>query len=123
MFNTAFNDFISPEKASLDYYPANLRTEIDTVNEWIYPNINSKLPFFCPPLFRVTFICVSADGVYRAGFAASQEAYEKAVHDVFSALDKAEKILAEKDYLVGNKLTEADIRLWVTIVSGIKNHH
>ena len=56
------------------------------------------------------------DGVYRAGFATTQGAYEKAVHEVFEALDKAEKLLAGKDYLVGDMLTEADIRLWVTIV-------
>ena len=43
MFNTAFNDFIAPDKAALDYYPESLRTEIDSLNEWIYPNINSKL--------------------------------------------------------------------------------
>jgi putative glutathione S-transferase len=57
------------------------------------------------------------DGVYRAGFAASQEAYESAVKDVFNGLDKVEKSLEGKDYLVGDRLTEADIRLWVTIVS------
>ena len=56
------------------------------------------------------------DGVYRSGFATSQAAYEKAVVEVFDALDKVEKILTGKDYLVGDKLTEADVRLWVTIV-------
>ncbi len=58
-----------------------------------------------------------ADGVYRAGFSTTQEAYTPAVHDVFDALDKVEKLLEGKDYLVGDRLTEADIRLWVTIVS------
>ena len=58
-----------------------------------------------------------ADGVYRSGFATTQAAYELAVADVFSALDKVEKVLEGKDYLVGNTLTEADIRLWVTTVS------
>lgn len=57
------------------------------------------------------------DGVYRSGFATSQEAYAKAVVEVFDALDKVEKILTGKTYLVGDRLTEADIRLWVTIVS------
>lgn len=57
------------------------------------------------------------DGVYRSGFATTQEAYEKAVHEVFDALDKVEKILTGKDHLVGGRLTEADVRLWVTIVS------
>jgi len=57
------------------------------------------------------------DGVYRSGFAQSQSAYEKAVHEVFDSLDKVEKILDGKDYLIGDRLTEADIRLFVTIVS------
>lgn len=57
------------------------------------------------------------DGVYRAGFATTQKSYTTAVHEVFNALDKVEKLLEGKDYLVGDRLTEADIRLWVTIVS------
>jgi glutathionyl-hydroquinone reductase len=56
------------------------------------------------------------DGVYRAGFATQQAAYETAVKIVFAGLDKVEKILTGKDYLVGGRLTEADVRLWVTIV-------
>ncbi|KAF9460029.1 glutathione S-transferase [Collybia nuda] len=96
IFNTAFNEFIPDEKAKVDFYPANLRAEIDELNEWIYPNINN--------------------GVYRAGFSSTQEAYQKAVVEVFEALDKVEKILTGKDYLVGGTLTEADIRLWVTII-------
>ena len=56
------------------------------------------------------------DGVYKSGRATTQAAYEKAVVEVFDALDKVEKILTGKDYLVGDKLTEADVRLWVTIV-------
>ncbi|CAA7267281.1 unnamed protein product [Cyclocybe aegerita] len=96
MFNTAFNEFLPAEKAALDFYPADLRAEIDAVNEWIYPNINN--------------------GVYRAGFATTQAAYDKAVVEVFGALDKVEKLLTGKDYLIGDRLTEADVRLWVTIV-------
>ncbi|KAG6828600.1 hypothetical protein H0H92_007341 [Tricholoma furcatifolium] len=96
MFNTAFNEFIPADKAALDFYPERLRSEIDELNSWIYPNINN--------------------GVYRSGFATTQEAYEKAVVEVFEALDKTEKILTGKDYLVGSTLTEADIRLWVTII-------
>ena len=57
------------------------------------------------------------DGVYKAGFAGTQEAYEKAVYPLFESLDRLEKILTGKDYLVGDRLTEADIRLFVTIVS------
>jgi len=58
-----------------------------------------------------------SDGVYRSGFATSQAAYDKAVVEVFDGLDKVEKILSENEYLVGGKLTEADVRLWVTTVS------
>ena len=73
-------------------------------------------PFFA----RFTSILVLTytlllDGVYKSGFATTQEAYEKAVKVVFESLDKVEKILEGKDYLVGNSLTEADIRLYVTI--------
>jgi len=64
-----------------------------------------------------TNVTTLPDGVYRAGFATAQGAYESAVNDVFNALDRAEKLLDGKDYLVGDRLTEADIRLWVTIVS------
>jgi glutathionyl-hydroquinone reductase len=56
------------------------------------------------------------DGVYKAGFASTAEAYEAAVYPLFEALDKVEKILEGKEFFVGNQLTEADIRLWVTIV-------
>ena len=56
------------------------------------------------------------DGVYKAGFASTQQAYEAAVGPVFSSLDRLERILEGKDYLVGDRLTEADIRLFVTIV-------
>lgn len=115
MFNTAFNDFIPPAKASLDYYPANLQAEIDDLNEWIYPNINSTLRSIAYPIPFQGHI-VHADGVYRAGFASTQEAYEEAVQNIFEALDKVEKLITGKDYLVGNQLTEADVRLWVTIV-------
>ncbi|PFH49589.1 hypothetical protein AMATHDRAFT_62909 [Amanita thiersii Skay4041] len=96
MFNTAFNDLLPKDKAALHYYPEELRKEIDGLNEWIYDGINN--------------------GVYKAGFATTQEAYEKAVVRVFEALDKVEKLLVGKDYLVGDRLTEADIRLWVTII-------
>jgi len=96
IFNTAFNDVIAPEKAALDIYPESLRSEIDEINDWVYDGVNN--------------------GVYKSGFATSQEAYEKAVKVVFESLDKLEKILEGKDYLVGDQLTEADVRLFVTIV-------
>lgn len=96
IFNTEFNDLIPADKAEIDIYPKQLREEIDSANEWVYNSINN--------------------GVYKAGFASSTEAYEAAVHSVFEALDKVEKILEGKEFFVGNQLTEADIRLWVTII-------
>ncbi|RDB24275.1 Glutathione S-transferase omega-like 2 [Hypsizygus marmoreus] len=96
IFNSAFNDLLPPEKAALDFYPTDLRSEIDAINEWVYSDINN--------------------GVYRAGVANTQSAYEKAVHEVFAALDKVEAILTGKDYLVGDQLTEADVRLYVTAI-------
>jgi glutathionyl-hydroquinone reductase len=59
-------------------------------------------------------------GVYRAGIATSQEAYKTAVHELFDSLDKVEKILTGKDYLVGGQLTEADVRLFPTIVCSLR---
>ncbi|THV04732.1 glutathione S-transferase [Dendrothele bispora CBS 962.96] len=96
MFNSEFNDLVAPEYASVDLYPEAHRKEIDELNEWIYPTINN--------------------GVYRSGFATSQTAYETAVKELFASLDKVEKLLTGKDYIVGNKLTECDVRLWVTII-------
>ncbi|KAJ7634985.1 glutathione S-transferase [Roridomyces roridus] len=96
MFNTAFNDLIPAENAALDLYPEDLRPEIDELNAWVYTDINN--------------------GVYRAGFATQQAAYDKAVTEVFAGLDRIEAILAGKDYLVGERLTEADVRLFVTII-------
>jgi len=96
VFNTAFNDFVPKENAAIDIYPEPHRKEIDEINSWVYDDINN--------------------GVYKSGFATTQEAYGKAVKAVFESLDKVEKILEGKDYLVGGTLTEADIRLYVTIV-------
>ncbi|KAF9556926.1 glutathione S-transferase [Agrocybe pediades] len=96
IFNTAFNELLPEEKVSIDLYPNTLRSEIDALNEWVYHDINN--------------------GVYKAGFATSQEVYEKAVHALFDALDRVERILADSDFLVGNRLTDADVRLFVTII-------
>ncbi|HEM5315489.1 TPA: glutathione S-transferase family protein [Streptococcus suis] len=93
MFNSAFNDITGNYD---DYYPANLQAEIDAMNDFVYPNINN--------------------GVYKAGFSTSQAVYEKEVKNLFATLDKLEEHLADKDYLVGNQLTEADIRLFTTLV-------
>lgn len=96
MLNTEFNELLPEEKRKVDLYPESLRKEIDEVNEWIYPTVNN--------------------GVYRSGFASTQEAYSTAVKEVFGSLDRLEKMLEGKDYLIGDTLTEADIRLWVTII-------
>ncbi len=79
-----------------DYYPAELRGEIDELNAFIYPNVNN--------------------GVYRAGFATTQEAYEEAATAVFAALDKLEGRLATRRYLTGPRFTEADMRLFTTLI-------
>ncbi len=81
---------------SIDLYPAALRTEIDALNEQIYPRLNN--------------------GVYRAGFATTQGAYEVACREVFGMLDELEQRLAGGGWLLGELLTEADIRLFVTLI-------
>jgi putative glutathione S-transferase len=123
MLNTEFNALVPDDKARLDLYPAPLRTDIDGVNEWVYDRINSAFFLFWVLEPRVIWsldwfvVVVVADGVYKAGFAKSQEAYQDAVVPLFESLDRVEAMLKDKTYLVGDRLTEADIRLYVTIVS------
>ena len=93
MFNTAFNGLTGNEK---DYYPAALRGEIDAINERVYDSINN--------------------GVYRSGFATTQEAYEEAYYKLFDALDWVEQVLTRQRYLAGDALTEADWRLFTTLI-------
>ncbi|MGT2907820.1 glutathione S-transferase family protein [Streptococcus dentiloxodontae] len=93
MLNTAFNDITGN---TADYYPADWQADIDAMNDFIYPNINN--------------------GVYKAGFATSQTVYEKEVKNLFAALDKLEALLNSQNWLVGNRFTEADIRLFTTLV-------
>lgn len=93
MFNTAFNDFTDVKE---DFYPDELRQEIDSINELVYENVNN--------------------GVYRCGFASTQSAYEAALDRLFTALDKLEVILGSQRYLVGNQVTEADWRLLPTLL-------
>ncbi|NOR73358.1 MAG: glutathione S-transferase family protein [Mariprofundaceae bacterium] len=93
IFNSAFNELTGNRD---DYYPETLRKEIDEINAFVYPNINN--------------------GVYKCGFATKQEAYEEAFDSLFSALDRVESILGEHRYLVGNTLTEADWRLFTTMI-------
>lgn len=93
MMNSAFNKITGN---TIDYYPADLRSGIDQLNDWIYPTINN--------------------GVYRAGFATTQRAYEDAYADLFAALDNLEQRLATQRYLCGDRITEADWRLFTTLV-------
>ncbi|QYJ92214.1 glutathione S-transferase family protein [Shewanella spartinae] len=93
MFNSAFNEIIGNH---LDFYPAAHSEEIDEINHWIYHKINN--------------------GVYRAGFATTQAAYEQAFDELFDALDTLETRLSQQRYLVGDQITEADWRLFTTLV-------
>jgi len=93
-FETQFTAFHRP--GAPDLYPEHLRAEIDAVNEAVYVDVNN--------------------GVYRAGFATSQEAYEAAVTALFARLDRLEERLAGQRYLAGGQLTEADVRLFTTLV-------
>lgn len=95
MFNSAF-DGLPGVDATLDFYPAALRTEIDAVNQVVYERVNN--------------------GVYRAGFATTQAAYEEAVDSLFATLDELEARLQRQPYLVGDRVTEADWRLFTTLV-------
>jgi putative glutathione S-transferase len=93
IFGSAFDEVTG---SSLDLYPEALRDEIDAVNDRIYHGLNN--------------------GVYRAGFAATQEAYEEAFDEVFATLDWLEKRLAAQRYLIADVITEADWRLFPTLV-------
>ncbi len=93
MFNSAF-DGVGARPG--DYYPEHLREEIDRVNARVYDTVNN--------------------GVYKAGFATSQAAYEEAVRDLFETLYWLEERLGRQRYLVGDRLTEADVRLFTTLV-------
>lgn len=93
MFGSAF-DSLTGEHT--DFYPQPLRSEIDAINGRVYETVNN--------------------GVYRAGFATSQAAYESAVRTLFDSLDWLEKRLTERRYLLGDVLTEADWRLFPTLI-------
>jgi len=93
MFNSAFEAFTN---VHTDYYPAELRAEIDRINDIVYPTVNN--------------------GVYRAGFATSQDAYEEAARGIFATFDQLEERLSRQRYLAGKQITEADWRLFTTLV-------
>ena len=97
MFNSAFNELLPAERAALDLYPEDLREDIDALNDWLYPRLNN--------------------GVYRTGFATTQAAYDEAVQALFETLDALEQRLAAGGpYLFGERLTETDIRAFVTLI-------
>lgn len=93
MFNSAFDEIGAND---LDFYPEELREEIDELNDYVYDRVNN--------------------GVYKTGFATKQEVYEEEVNRLFEALDKLEERLEGQDYLFGDKLTLADVRLWTTLL-------
>ena len=93
MLNSQFNKYTN---SKLNFYPEKHKIEIDELNQYIYSNINN--------------------GVYKCGFATNQKVYESEVANLFNALDKIELSLEGKTYLVGAKLTLADIRLFVTLI-------
>jgi len=94
MLNSEFNELA--ENPELDLYPEELRDEIDEINERVYNSVNN--------------------GVYRAGFATTQEAYEEGFDELFETLDWLDGLLAERRYLTGDQITEADWRLFVTLI-------
>lgn len=94
MLNSEFQAFCT--QPEVDLYPQALQTAIDETNAWIYPGINN--------------------GVYRSGFAQSQAAYDRAVGELFAALERVEAILSSQAYLCGDVLTEADVRLFTTLI-------
>lgn len=94
MLNSEFNEFA--KKPALNLYPADLEAEIDELNLVIYNKVNN--------------------GVYKSGFATTQEAYDNNVTSLFAELDRLDKVLANSKYLLGDRLTETDIRLFTTLV-------
>jgi len=95
MFNSAFNE-LDGVNADLDFYPEAVRAEIEAINERVYHTVNN--------------------GVYKAGFATAQDKYEQAYNELFDSLDWLEEVLAERRYLTGSRLTEADWRLFTTLI-------
>ncbi|KAK1369231.1 Glutathionyl-hydroquinone reductase [Heracleum sosnowskyi] len=94
MFNTEFNHLA--QNAALDLYPSHMQEHINEVNSWVYDGINN--------------------GVYKCGFATKQEPYNEAVQKLYDALDRCEEILGKQRYISGKTLTEADVRLFVTLI-------
>lgn len=100
MFNSAFDGITGDTQ---DFWPEDLREAIEPVNARIYDTVNN--------------------GVYKAGFATTQEAYEEAVYPLFESLDWIEGVLSENRYLMGDRVTEADWRLFTTLIRFDKVYH
>lgn len=98
MFYTEFDDLLPEKYQKVDLFPKDLRSTIEETNDWTYNDINN--------------------GVYKSGFASSQEAYEKNVTTLFKSLDRVEKHLssAPGPFYHGDRVTEADVRLYTTII-------
>jgi len=97
ILNSAFNHLIDDEEArALDFYPEEKRSDIDVINSKVYESINN--------------------GVYQTGFATTQKSYEKAYNRLFNTLDEMENVLSKQRYLTGDLITEADWRLFVTLI-------
>ncbi|GAA6022862.1 hypothetical protein JCM8202_003745 [Rhodotorula sphaerocarpa] len=97
MLNTEFNHLLPDDLAKIDLYPEHLRAEIDDQNEWVYHTVNN--------------------GVYKSGFATKPDAYESNVTPLFESLDRLEERLRDgRKFIAGDQLTEADIRLFTTII-------
>lgn len=92
--NSKFNHLAT--NPGLDLYPEHLRATIDEINDWVYHGINN--------------------GVYKCGFAISQSAYDQAVEELFKALDRCDVLLSQRRYIAGDVLTEADVRLFQTLI-------
>lgn len=95
---TAFNEILPQDLASIDLYPEYLRDKIDAITPWMQSDVNT--------------------GVYKAGFASTQEDYDKNVIPVFGALNKLERIIAANGgpFVLGETMTELDIRLYATLI-------
>ena len=94
----AFNDYVPPSLAKIDLYPVHLREQIEAISPWLQSDVNS--------------------GVYRAGFAESQEEYDEKVVRVFGALNKLERIIAANGgpFVLGKEMTELDVMLYATLI-------
>lgn len=100
--DTAFDEFLPQEVRGVTYYPEDLRQRIDDFHAWVYPNINN--------------------GVYRSGFATATDAYLEAVLPLFEALDRVDKLIGDKPYVMGDRLTEADVRLFTYVARRSHSH-